>query len=297
MEPIRTNSAKAWILASRPKTLAAAATPVIVGSGLAYSQGGFRIVPAIICMVFALLMQIAANLINDIIDYKKGSDDKDRLGPQRATSEGWITEKAMMKGIGVVIATACLAGLVILFYTTWEMIFVGLLCVIFAYFYTSGPYPLSYNGLGDMAVVIFFGLVPVGFTCYCQSGMWDTNVTLISICVGLVVNTLLVVNNYRDRDTDKKNGKNTLVVKLGEKAGEMLYLMCGLVAAIVTIYIFIHESKIMSAPLPIIYLAFHIATKNELCRINKGKELNKLIGKSSRNMMIYAITTTIGLCI
>lgn len=291
------NSLQAWMLASRPKTLAAAAAPVIVGTGLAYHYSGFNFVPALICLIFALLMQVAANLINDLIDYLKGGDREDRLGPQRATAQGWITPHCMKIGICVVVGLACLAGLAILFFTTWKMIFVGLLCVIFAYFYTSGPYPLSYNGLGDIAVVVFFGIVPVGFTCFCQCGIWDWRVTAFAIGVGLAVNTLLIVNNYRDRETDPLSGKRTIIVIFGERFGELFYLGCGLVASAVAIFTFFSELNYTGIALQVIYILFHTTSWNQMCKIKRGKELNKMIGASSRNMLIYAIVTTIGLCV
>lgn len=306
MEQIATNSVKAWLMASRPKTLAAAVTPVVVGCALAYSLNSFRAVPALICLLFAVLMQVAANLINDLIDYLKGSDGEERLGPMRATAQGWITPSAMKKGIAVVIGVACLIGLSILFYTTWKLVFVGLACVVFAYFYTSGPYPLSYNGWGDIAVVVFFGVVPVCMTCFVQADTCPDFGIWLSIAVGLAINCLLVVNNYRDRDTDKASGKRTIIVKLGEPFGRYFYLANGLTAAIIGIIslsiVFrseeqgINPTSILKATgLMLPYWLLHFATWRKLCAIREGKALNVLIGQSSRNMLVYAILTSIGL--
>ena len=311
MEQVPTNSAKAWLLASRPKTLAAAITPVVVGCALAYSQNSFSPIPALICLLFAVLMQVAANLINDLIDYKKGSDGEERLGPMRATAQGWITPDAMKAGICMVVATACLIGLSILFFTTWKLVLVGLACVVFAYLYTSGPYPLSYNGWGDIAVVVFFGIVPVCLTCFVQTGTCPAYGIWLSVAVGLAINSLLVVNNYRDRETDKASGKRTIIVKLGEPFGRYFYLANGVAATLIgtaSLYC-AHQSQatlqeaagardlLTAAALLLPYLLLHTATWRKLCAIREGKALNTLIGQSSRNMLVYAILTTIGLTI
>ena len=139
MTEVRTNSWKAWLLAARPKTLTGAAVPVFIGCGLAYADQQLQLIPAFICLLFAFLMQIDANLINDYFDFKKGTDREDRLGPERACAQGWITLDAMKKGIILTSITACLIGSVLLLYAGWEIIPVGLLCVLFAFLYTAGP--------------------------------------------------------------------------------------------------------------------------------------------------------------
>lgn len=307
MSSIETNSIKAWLLASRPKTLAAAVTPVVVGCALAYHLHSFEVVPAVICLLFAVLMQVAANLINDLIDYKNGTDGEERLGPQRATAQGWITPEAMKKGIITVVAVACLIGLSILFVTDrrWEVIATGLACVVFAYLYTSGPYPLSYNGFGDVAVVVFFGIVPVCITCLVQANTCPLYGIALSVGVGLAINCLLVVNNYRDRDTDKASGKRTIIVKLGETFGRYFYLANGLSAGIIGILALLSNEEywnddnflLVMSVLFVPYLTLHSLTWCKLVKIRSGKSLNALIGESSRNMLVYAILTTIGLAL
>ena len=158
MEEVRRNSLQAWILAARPKTLAGAITPVMIGCALAYADGKFSWIPALICCLFAGLMQIAANFINDLFDFLKGTDREDRLGPERACAQGWISANAMKKGIFITVALACLIGCSLLLYGGWELILVGALCVLFAFLYTTGPYPLSYKGWGDVLVIVFFVL-------------------------------------------------------------------------------------------------------------------------------------------
>lgn len=206
MKEIKQNSPRAWLLAARPKTLTGAIIPVLIGTSLAFADGQFKVVPALLCMLFACGMQIAANFINDLFDFLKGTDRTDRLGPERACAQGWITPEAMKVGIGVIVILSCISGLGLL-YTSWgelphggwELIVLGVFCVIFAFLYTT---ILSYQGWGDLLVLIFFGFVPVGGTYYVQAYTFTPNVIIASLISGLVIDTLLVVNNYRDRDQD-----------------------------------------------------------------------------------------------
>ena len=172
------------MLAARPKTLTGAAVPVMLGCALAASDGDFHLLPAVLCLLFAFLMQIDANLINDLWDYLKGSDGKDRLGPERACAQGWITPRAMRRGIALTTAAACITGCGLLFYGGWWLIAVGALCVAFAFLYTAGPYPLAYHGWGDLLVLVFFGFVPVGCTSYVLSGSWTWQTGVISAACG-----------------------------------------------------------------------------------------------------------------
>ena len=301
---IKTNSVKAWMLAARPKTLAAAIVPVLVGCALAYHYDKFQWIPALACLFFAMLMQIAANLINDLFDYLKGCDGKDRLGPLRATAQSWIPIPAMKKGIFLTVLFACLIGSTLIFYGGWEMILVGCFCAVFAYFYTSGPYPLAYNGLGDVAVIVFFGLVAVGFTCYVQTLYWTKVIVFSGLATGMVVNTLLVLNNYRDRDTDKKSGKRTVVVRFGEPFGRYLYLFSGALAVLIICVVFLFEKNVESTYksfcvpfFSLFYLIPHFFTWRKISKIKAGKALNMLIGETSRNMLFFALLLSFGLII
>ena len=298
MNKVITNSFKAWILAARPKTLTGAMIPVMLGCALAVKDGYFQEIPALLCFLFAMLMQINANFINDYFDFVKGSDREDRLGPERACSMGWITLSAMRKGIVLTTLAACVVGLCcVIFYAGIELIIVGLLCVIFAFLYTAGPYPLAYHGWGDLLVLVFFGFVPVGFTYYIMSDQWTWEVTVASIACGLVTDTLLMVNNYRDREQDAISGKKTIVVRWGEKAGSTLYLMLGWMAAFSCVFFVLSEDKLLiwAALLPQFYLWPHYTTWKEMEKIHKGKGLNLILGKTSRNMLLFGILLTIGL--
>lgn len=291
MNDVEINSLKAWLLAARPKTLAGAAVPVMVGCALAVTDGKFMWIPAFICFLFAFLMQIAANFINDLYDFLKGTDREDRLGPERACSQGWITPAAMKKGIIVTVILACAIGSLLLFYAGWELIIVGALCVLFAFLYTTY---LSYNGWGDILVLIFFGFVPVGCTYYIQAHTWTTATTVASIICGVAIDTLLVVNNYRDRDADAKSGKQTIIVRFGEPFGRYLYLFLGFFAAWLCFY-FVFGSRLYAAILPQIYLIPHIRTWQKMIKIRSGKGLNSVLGETSRNILLMGILLSLGL--
>lgn len=294
MENVKRNSIHAWILAARPKTLTGAITPVIIGIALAHMDNKFSWIPAAVCILFACLMQIAANFINDLFDFLKGTDREDRLGPERACAQGWISAQAMKTGIAITVALACLVGSLLLFYAGWQLIIVGVLCVVFAFLYTTGPYPLSYNGWGDLLVIVFFGFVPVGGTYYVQALTWTMDVTIASLVCGLIVDTLLVVNNYRDRDADLRSGKRTVVVRFGEPFGRYLYLMLGLVASWLCLW-FAIDGHIYAAILPQLYLIAHLRTWERMVKIHSGKKLNSILGETSRNMLLFGLLSSIGL--
>lgn len=288
------NSPRAWMLAARPKTLTGAAVPVMIGLALAWRDAGalaFNVVPAVLCLLFAFIMQIDANFINDYFDYLKGNDDETRLGPRRACAQGWVSLKAMGKAIAFTTALACAVGLPLIVYGGVWLIAIGVLCVIFCFLYTTR---LSYLGLGDVLVLVFFGLVPVCLTYYVQTLTVTFEVFFASIACGFVIDTLLLVNNYRDADNDRKAGKRTLVVMVGAKMGRKLYLLSGLLAVLTGI-VFIVNGNIMAFALPLAYLVIHCFTYRKMVRINKGKALNRVLGDTARNMFLYGLLVSVGL--
>lgn len=288
---VKQNSIKAWFLATRPKTLTGALIPIIIASSLASHHTHCNNTAIFICFVFAALMQIAANLINDLFDYLKGTDGAERIGPERACAQGWITPKAMRIGIRIVLVLALLAGSTILLYSSLWLIAVGAVCVIFAFLYTT---ILSYTGLGDILVLVFFGLVPCCGTYYVATGELTAPCLLASIISGILIDTLLIINNYRDRQTDKNNHKITLIVLGGEKFGQYFYLLCGVVAWALC-FVFIALGYNWYVLLPTIYLIPHFVTWHKMVRINHGKALNKILGETSRNMLLFGILLSLGL--
>lgn len=307
---VRQNSPYAWLLAARPKTLAGAAVPVMMGLTLAWAYlyrlnqqacgvdamgtsvetGTLSWVPAILCVLFAFIMQIDANFINDYFDWKKGTDDEHRLGPRRACAQGWVTPKAMRCAIAVTTLIACVVGFPLVFYGGYDLIWVGVACVVFCFLYTL---LLSYIGLGDLLVLVFFGLVPVCVTFYIQTHTLTKEVILSSLACGMVIDTLLVVNNYRDRDNDRRVGKRTLVVIIGEKATEILYFALGLMAFHMGLTFFF-QGQYFTFFLPVIYLMLHARTYRKMKAIKRGKALNGILAENARNMFIYGVLFSVG---
>ena len=288
---MKQNSPKAWILAARPKTLSAALIPVVLASALAASQGKFSLAPAVLCVLFATFMQIAANFINDLFDFLKKTDRDDRLGPERACQQGWITPRAMRWGIAATLAVACACGLCLLPYGGWMLVGIGAACVVFAFLYTT---LLSYCGFGDVLVWVFFGFVPVAGTYYVEAGDFCREVWLLSAACGLLIDTLLVLNNYRDREQDRLSGKRTLVVALGERFGSLFYLLQG-VAAYVLVAFMSFEGNLWLAILPMLYLLPHYLTWRKMTQIREGRALNRILGFTSRNMLTFALLTAMAL--
>ena len=292
-EEVRLNSPRAWLLAARPKTLSGAAVPVMVALSMAWcdlSGTGFKVLPAILCLLFAFIMQIDANLVNDYFDFRKGTDDEQRLGPKRACAQGWVTLSAMRKAIALTTAAACAVGIPLVLYGGWWMVAIGVLCVVFCFLYTTH---LSYLGLGDVLVLLFFGLVPVGATYFLQTGRMTLEVFTASVACGLVIDTLLVVNNYRDRDNDRRTGKNTLVVRIGARATERLFPALGITACLLGLVYWAY-GHFWAFLLPVVYLSLHLVTSERMKTIGKGFGLNKILGENARNMFIYGILLSIG---
>lgn len=294
---VKTNSVKAWLLATRPKTLSAAAVPVMIGTAFAWRNTSeqFNWIPAILCLLFAWIMQIDSNLVNDYFDFKKGNDDETRLGPKRACSEGWITSDAMVWGILITTLLGCMTGIPLILYGGLEMVMVGIACVVFCFLYTT---LFSYHGLGDILVLLFFGIIPVCCTYYVCMPLHQQiptgEVIASSIACGLAIDALLIVNNYRDIDNDRSNGKITLAVRLGESKTRRLYKSIGYIAAgIMIILVFFDlyqiDKFIPTYAIYLIYIILHRQSYQEMKRINKGAKLNQVLGLTARNILIFGI--------
>ena len=295
---IRQDSLKAWILAARPKTLSGAAVPVMIGLALAYTDSMeygediFNWTAAVLCLLFAFIMQIDANFVNDFFDFARGNDDSaTRLGPLRACTQGWVKTESMKKAIATTTIVACLVGLPLVYFGGLEMLLIGFLCVVFCFLYTTH---LSYIGLGDVLVLVFFGIVPVCITYYIQLHTCTWQVFIASLACGIVIDGLLIVNNYRDRDNDKRDGKKTLVVEIGPEKTEWLYLSLGVIATLAGSVFWIY-GHVLAFLLPFFYLMLHLFTWLKMKRIHQGRELNECLGETARNIFVYGLCVTIGL--
>lgn len=310
MSEVKTNSARAWFLASRPKTLTGAIVPVAIALALAWHDlpghgfvfeaadghpywlsGTFQWVPALLCLLFACMMQIDANLVNDYYDCLKGVDAEDRLGPERACSQGWVTMPAMKKALMLVTALSALIGLPLVIWGGWEMIIVGVACIAFCYLYTT---LLSGKAMGDILVLVFFGWVPVCVTYYLQTRMVTLDCFLLATGCGLATDNLLIVNNFRDRETDKKHGKTTLVTLIGERATLTLFMLLSLAASLLALYAIIPASPIWEKAI-LVYWFFTMFVWQKLRTIRRGRELNKVLGMTALSILLYGITVCLPL--
>lgn len=295
---IKTNSVKAWLLAARPKTLTGAAVPVLLGTMSAYLKAGneIRLLPIVFCFLFAFVMQIDANFVNDYFDFRKGNDNEKRLGPKRACAQGWITPAKMKCSLYLTTLLACLIGLPLIFFGGWITILVGLVCVVFCFLYTTH---LSYKGMGDVLVLVFFGLVPVYGTYVLalphSALSFSAEPFALALACGFVIDTLLIVNNFRDIENDIEAGKRTLAVRLGIERTLWLYLFVGLFAILLSGFAFILAGHYFAFAFSLCYIPLHIKTFNTMKAIRKGKALNKVLGKTAANITVYGVATAIGM--
>lgn len=289
--------ALAFFFAARPKTLPAALAPVLLGSACAAAAGGFRAVPAALAALFALFAQIASNLANDRGDFLRGTDKADRAGFARATASGWLSPREVAAGTGVALALAALFGSGLIFYGGAAMIAVGAISLLACLAYTSGPFPLSYHGLGDVFVVVFFGFVAVAFTCYVQAGTFPPFLWTTALACGLGADNILIVNNIRDRATDERSGKRTTVVRFGEAWARKLFAFNFAVIFLSPLALrFAFGFDALTVLLPMILLPIPIGEilKN-LREIKDPRECNPLLAKVAGTLLLYAVSQSVGL--
>jgi len=283
----------AWLAATRPKTLPAAVAPVLVGAAEAYRLGHMALIPLAICLVFALLTQIGTNMSNDYFDCVRGADANDRIGPERQVSSGRIAPRAMLVGSIAVYGFAFCLGLTLVWYRGWELLVVGVVSLWMGFSYTGGPFPLAYHGLGDVFVIFFFGLVATGGTFYVLSGEVTSMAAVEGLALGLLANNILVVNNLRDRETDARAGKRTLIVRFGRPFGVMLYRIQFLVAMASLFYICWETASYWTA-LPMAAGPLGLMACRAVGEWD-GEELNPLLGKSAGVLMLFGGSLAFGL--
>ncbi len=282
---------KHWIEAMRLRTLPVSLAGVVMAWGFNFLNNNFNLTPAILCLLFALLAQIASNFANEYYDFKSGLDRKGRDGHRRGVTEGDITPRAMKIATFGTLAEACAVGCSLLFWGEWWLLPIGIFIALGAMAYSAGPYPLSRHGLGEVAVLFFFGIIPVTLTYYVQSHEWDIDVLLASIAVGLMGANVLIVNNYRDYDDDRYVGKNTLAVIFGRNTVANLYLFNGYIAVALMIGTWL-TLPLWALAIPAIYLIAHTSIWWQL-RLRTGSRLNPLLGMTAMAMAAYSLAFAI----
>ena len=273
----------------RLRTLPVSLAGVICGCGCALLQGSFNAVTALLCVLFAALAQVASNFGNEYYDYRNGIDKKGREGFRRGVTEGEISPRAMKRATYATLSAAAVVGCLMLFYGPWWLVLVGITIMLFALGYSAGPYPLSHHGMGDVAVIIFFGIVPVTFTCYLQTGSFNNlYITLpTSLAVGLLAANVLVVNNYRDMDDDKAVNKRTTVVIFGRRVMSWCYMLAGVAAMAAMTPVWI-ELRLWSLPIVLVYIVLHLKNWQYLKKA-QGAALNPLLGKTAMTLLIFSL--------
>jgi 1,4-dihydroxy-2-naphthoate polyprenyltransferase len=284
------------MLAARPKTLPAAASPVIVGSAVAYWENGFRLDAAFAALLGALLLQIGANLANDVFDFHRGADTAARLGPLRVTQAGLLSPRQVLLGMWVCFGLAALCGIFLTLIAGWPVVLIGLASILAAIAYTGGPFPLGYYGLGDLCVFLFFGVVAVTGTAYVQTGQVSQLAIWSSLPMGFLITAILVVNNLRDIDTDRAVGKRTLAVRWGAQGARWEYLGCLVGAYLTPLLIWAFGFgpgwlmlSWLSIPVGVFLVRF--------TWLESGRALNQALGGSGRLTLLYALFYAAGLLI
>lgn len=273
---------KHWISAARPRTLPTSIAPVILATTYAWQQGKANWWVFTICMLFALTAQIASNFANDYFDYKNGSDKPNRVGPRRAVASGDIPPRTMLTATIITLAIAAILGCMLIPIGGWQLVVLGAIIILFALAYSAGPYPLSYHGLGEVTVFIFFGIVPVTATYWLQTATINIPIIIGAAAMGLLSSNILLVNNYRDYQTDKQDGKRTSVVILGRRFAIITYLVNGILATTIL------ATTYTGAIFGILFLALHLKTWRGLIKTD-GQALNAYIGLTARNQLIFTL--------
>lgn len=289
------SSIKHWIEAARPQTLPAALTPIVTAAGIAHYLDAFSWVPVIIALLSASLIQIGTNFANDYYDYKRGADTEDRVGFERPTSTGAISEKQMYRATWMSMAFAFLTGLVLVWIGGPIILLIGLLSLLFGVLYTGGPFPLAYNGLGDLFVFLFFGVIAVTTTVYLQTLEWIPLSFIISIGVGTLCVNILVINNLRDIVQDTKVNKRTLGVLFGERFLKWEYTLMLVIACLIPIWVRVTWIPSNWIILPNIILPFAILPLRTVWVHEEKSILNQTLKQTALMMFGYGVLFTIGL--
>lgn len=289
---------RAWILAARPATLPAAIVPVLVGAAAAFAEDGvFRPFIFAMTLLCSTLIQIGTNFANDYSDFVRGADHEGRLGPIRVTQSGLISQSEVKWGIFIAFGLAVLVG----GYLAWiggpPIIAIGVASVLAGLAYTGGPFPLGYNGLGDVFVFVFFGMIAVTGTAYLQAGHWSMFVLQLSLAIGLLVTNILVVNNLRDLPTDIAAGKRTLATRIGDRATRFQYVVFTVVAYVIPVAMSVSQPGRRWMLLPLLTIPLALDLTRRIAGGLAGRDLNPMLKRTSQLLLVFGVLLTIGVAL
>lgn len=272
------SSLRRWVQAARPKTLLLAVTPVAAGVGLAVCETG-RLAPAtaLLTLIAAVAIQVGTNLHNDASDFERGTDTAERAGPPRATAQGWFSAREVKRGAHMAFGVALLIGMALAIRGGWPILAVGIASLAAGYAYTSGPRPIAYGPFGEVYVLLFFGLAAVGGTYYLQTLRFGGSAFLLGIAVGLPAAAVLLLNNYRDLETDRAAGRRTLCHFLGRPQARLLY--AALLLSPIAIIVLTSPAAASWAVLAALPLGMVLIRR--LFRGASGQQINPLLGQTA----------------
>lgn len=288
------NQLSPWILASRPKTLSAAIAPVIVGTAVAISERSFHAGAAFAALLAAIFIQIGTNMYNDVADFERGTDTSDRLGPKRVTQSGLLSSRQVRTGAFLSFGMATLCGFYLIGVAGWPVIAIGVMSILAGFAYTAGPYPLAYNGFGDLFVLIFFGFVAVCGTAYVQVGSVPVIAWPAALGIGSIITSLLVVNTIRDMATDEAAGRRTIPVVFGRKIGLAEYGSLLVVAYSICLAMIAFDLGAWPVLLPWITIPFAVRLYRYIAGV-EGRALNWALATTAKLVLVYGTLLAAGI--
>lgn len=286
---------RSWLLSARPKTLTASLVPVLIGAMVALQHTQVELIWIFPILIATLLIQIGTNISNDYYDFKKGADTADRIGPVRVTQAGLISPKTVQIGSFVIFIAAILTGIPLVMRGGWIIVAIGLISVLFGILYTAGPYPIAYLGLGELFVLVFFGIIAVSGTAYLLTLEWSKLALLSGITIGMLSISLLAVNNIRDISTDRKAGKNTLAARFGHRFARVEYLLAIFIAHAIGFYLVFQLKSLIWLCIFIPTILLSIEPIKIVFNKQDGQSLNTALAKTARLQLLFGILFSIGL--
>lgn len=290
----RPSTFRIWYLAARPWTLPASYAPVIAGTGVAWHEGSFDPLIALLCLATALLLQIAANFANDAIDARKGTDTAERVGPTRITSAGYVTYDAVMRATFLTLGLAAITGLYLIYRGGWPFVITGIAALICAVAYTGGPFPISYLGLGEVFVFLFFGLIAVTGTAYLQTGELTMLSLVAAIPAGMMSVGILIINNYRDLEQDIRANKRTVAVRIGPDRTRIEYYAALTLTVLTPFICWAMDWLNAWALLTVLAWPLFVMLIRQV-RTLRGPALNKTLGLTGRTSLVFNILFALAL--